>query len=208
MYVNLLPQRFICRLALRRQARRWGIAVALALVICGGVIAVEYVSLLESRRAQAVTAFRSKELHAVQANTERMLAEAKTIASAIAELNKSRTDDRTLALLGIASASTQKLSGKVLLRSLTTQMATPAATPAAPPVSPGGPAKKSAPNAPETVPEHDLVLEGNADDAAAIASFIEFLRETGVFTRVDLTATSEAAGMSGAQRQFRVDCKF
>jgi hypothetical protein len=55
---------------------------------------------------------------------------------------------------------------------------------------------------------NDFLLEGNADDAAAIAAFIEVLRETGVFTKVDLTATNESPGGNAAARHFRVECKF
>lgn len=209
MYVNLLPPTFIRELALRRQAWRWGWAVALTLLICGGVVGVQYGGVVSARRSQAASAFRSRELHAVKADTKRFVVEGKTIEAAIADLKKARMEDRTLALLGIASTCAKKIgaeksSGKVHLRSLTTQMASLAAAP----VLPGPPGKKPASSGAILQAENDLVFEGNADDAAAIASFIESLRETGVFTRVDLTATSEASGSNAAERQFRVDCKF
>lgn len=207
MYVNLLPPKFIRGLTLRRQAWRWGMGVTLTLVVSGGFVAAQYYGVVAMRHARSVTAFRSKDLYAVKADAERLASEGKAIEAEIAAIEKARPEDRTLALLGIAATSAKKLTGTVHLKNLTTQMA-PATTasPGTPP--PGGPGKKPMAAAAGVQASNDLVLEGTAEDAAAIAGFIEVLRETGVFTRVDLTATNEAAGATGAARQFRVDCKF
>jgi hypothetical protein len=207
MNVNLLPEAFIRRLLLRRQVSRWGFAVGLSIVVCGGVIAAQYRAIIEARQAQSASAFRSQDLHALKTETQRLSAEATTTESAIAALAKARPEDRTLALMGITSTSAKKLDGKVHLKNVTTQIASALA--ATPNSLPGGaPAKKpvSGPVVGQTL--SDLSLEGNADDAASISRFIEALRDTGVFIRVDLTATNEASGGNGAARQFRVDCKF
>ena len=126
------------------------------------------------------------------ADTQRLLAEAKTIESKISALEKSRPEDRTLALLGIASTSARKLEGKVHLKNVTTQMAwvVPTAQQSGPPS--GQPGNKPASPAVGRQTPNDVFLEGNAEDAAAIAHFVE-LRGSGVFTSVELTATSETS---------------
>ncbi|HEY2413100.1 MAG TPA: PilN domain-containing protein [Pirellulaceae bacterium] len=208
MHVNLLPQPFLRRLALRRQAWRWGAVVVSTAIVSGGFIAAQYSALAASRRAQSASAIRSKDLHALKADTERLLAEGKTIESAIASIQKAQPEDRTLTLLGIASTSAKKLNGKVHLKNIATQIA-PVATvqQAAAPV-PGAPGMKSAAPGSTVQTPNDFSLDGTAEDAAAISNFIEALRETGVFAKVDLTATNEASGSTGAQRHFRIDCKF
>jgi hypothetical protein len=208
MHVNLLPQTFLRRLALRRQAWRWGVIVASTAFVSGGFIAAQYSALVAARRAQSVSAVRSKDLHALKADTERLAAEGKTIESAISSIQKAQPEDRTLALLGIASTSAKKLNDKVHLKNIVTLIA-PVATvqQSAAPVL-GAPGR--APAAPGSTVQtpNDFSLEGTAEDAAAISSFIETLRDTGVFAKVDLTATNEAASSTGAQRHFRIDCKF
>src|SRR5436305_2562509 len=127
MHVNLLPQTFLRRLALRRQAWRWGVIVASTAFLSGRIMAAQYSALVAARRAQSVSAVRSKDLHALKADTERLAAEGKTIESAISSIQKAQPENRTLALLGIASTSAKKLSGKVHLKTMVTQMA-PVAT--------------------------------------------------------------------------------
>jgi hypothetical protein len=208
MHVNLLPQTFLHRLALRRQTWRWGFVVASTAIVSGGLIAAQFNSVRAARRAQSVTAVRSQELHALKADTERVVTEAKTIESAISAIQKAQPEDRTLALLGIASTSAKKLNGKVHLKNVATQIApVVAAQQAAAPAS-GTPGKQPAATTSAAQSPNDFWLEGTADDAAVISNFIEILREAGVFAKVDLTATNEASGATGAQRHFRIDCKF
>jgi hypothetical protein len=208
MYVNLLPQTFLRRLALRRQAWRWSAVVASTVVLSGGFIAAQYHALAAARLAQSVTAGRSKNLHAMKADTERLIAEGKSIESAITSILKSQPEERTLALLGIASTSAKKFSGKVHLKSVTTQIASVAAAPQPASSVSGLAVKKSDATGATGQTRNDFSLEGTAEDATAISSLIEALRETGVFAKVDLTATNEASGSNGAQRHFRIDCKF
>jgi hypothetical protein len=160
------------------------------------------------RQAQAATALRSKDLHALKAKTAQTLEEAKTIEASIALLRESQPDDRTLSLLGIAAMSAKNLDGKVHLKSVTTQMAPVTAVkhPALPAAGVAG--NKAVTTSPKERAPSDFTLEGTAADAAAIAAFIETLRGTTVFTKVDLAAISETAGSTGAARQFRIDCKF
>jgi hypothetical protein len=209
MYVNLLPDAFLRRLALRRHMWRWGLALTAALLISGSFIGVEYGAVVTARKAQSVTAFRSRDLHAVKSDTERLVLQARQIESTIATLKNARPEDRTLALLAITSTSSKKLDGKVHLKQLTTQMAAATSAPQNAPPIPGPPGKRptTATTGNESAP-NDFLLEGSADDAAAISAFIEAIRETGVFTRVDLTATNEATGANAAARHFRVECKF
>ena len=208
MYVNLLPAPFILRLALRRQAVNWGLATGMVVVLCGGWMATQYRGIVAARQSQSASAFRSKDLRAVTADTTRLLAEAKTIESKISVLEKARPQDRTLTLLGIASTSAGKLEGKVHLKNVAMQMASMVAVAQQAPPAAGQPGSKPAPPVAGNQTPNDLILEGNAEDAAAIARFVEALRETGIFARVELTATNESSGASGAARQFRVDCKF
>lgn len=208
MYVNLLPDTFLRRLMLRRQASRWGLTALLTLVVTGGFVAAKYCGVASARKRQSMTALRSKDLHAIKADTGRLLEDAKTIESSIESLKQAQPEDRTLALLGIASRTAKKLDGKVHLKQLTTQRA-PVNTPSQnSPQNPVQPGKKPAPAAAAIHAPNDFLLEGDADDATAIAVFIEALRETGLFARVDLTATNEATGGNTAARHFRVDCKF
>src|SRR5262249_43934517 len=90
MHVNLLPQPFLRQLVLRRQVRRWGIAIACALVVSSGFVAIQYCSVSSARHAQAATAVRSKDLHAVKAKTAQLLTEAKTIETSIDALHQSQ----------------------------------------------------------------------------------------------------------------------
>jgi hypothetical protein len=208
MHVNLLPQTFLRRLALRRQAWRWGVIVASTAVVVGGFIAAQYSALAAARRAQLASAVRSKDLHVLKAETERLAAEGKTIESAISSIQKAQPENRTLALLGIASTSAKKLNGKVHLKTIVTQIAPVATVPQAAAPVPGAAGKAPATPGPTVQTPNDFSLEGTAEDAAAISSFIETLRETGVFAKVDLTATNEATSSTGAQRHFRIDCRF
>jgi hypothetical protein len=208
MHVNLLPQPFRRRLAFRRQAWRWGIITILTFAVCAVFVATRYYSVASARKSQAATAIRSKDLHALKAKTAHVSEEARKIETSITLLRESQPEDRTLVLVGIAAASAKHLDDKVHLKSLTTQMA-PVITvkqAAAPAVGAAG-NKAAVASSKERTPG-DFALEGTAEDAAAIAAFIETLRATTVFAKVDLTATNEAAGSTGAARQFRVDCKF
>jgi hypothetical protein len=208
MHVNLLPQPLRRRLAVRRQVWRWGIAIIFALAVGSGFVATQYYSVCSARHAKSVTTVRSKGLHTVRTETAQLLTEAKTIETSIASLRQSQPEDRTLALLGIAATSAKTLDGKIHLKSLATQMAPVTMTKQAAAPIPGAAGNKTvAASSKERTPS-DFVLEGTADDATAIATFIEALRGTTVFAKVDLTATNEAASSSGAARHFRVDCKF
>ncbi len=208
MYLNLLPEMFLRRLALRRQFWRWGVIVAATAIVCGGFVAAQFSAVTAARRAQSVTSFRSKDLHALKVDTERLVAEGKTIESAISAIQKSQPEDRTLTLLGIASTTAKKLSGKVHLKNVSTQIAPAATTQQTSAVAPGTTGKTPAATSSVTQAPNGFSLEGTAEDATAISSFIEVLRETGVFAKVDLTATNEASGTNASQRHFRIDCKF
>ena len=207
MYVNLLPMSFLRRLTIRRQAWNWGICVAVTSLLCIVVVAAQYFAVLATQQLQFLTALQSQELHAVQADTQRISSELASLDAVISSLKKTRPDDRTLALLGIASTSAKKATGKVQLKQLMTQTA-PTVKSASLPPTPGPPSRNVAESVAPRRAANDFVLEGVADSAAAIASFVDALREAKVFTRVDLTATSETATSGGPTRQFRIDCKF
>jgi hypothetical protein len=208
MHVNLLPQTFLRRLALRRQAFRWGVIVASTVLVGSGFIAAQYSALAAARRAQSDTAIRSKDLHALKTDTEHLVAEAKAIESAITSIQKTQPEDRTLTLLGIASTTAKKLNGKVHLKNVATQIAPVTTMQQASAAVPSAPANKPGSTSSTALTPNDFSLEGTAEDAAAISNFIEALRETGVFAKIDLTATNEANSSTGAQRHFRIDCKF
>jgi hypothetical protein len=208
MHVNLLPQPFRRRLALRRQAGRWAVFIVVALAIGSGFVAKRYHSVCAAHHAQAGTAARSKDLHALKAKTARMLDEANNVEASIALLRESQPEDRTLALLGIAATSAKTLDGKVHLKCLTTQLAPVVGAKQGAPPARGAAGKTTAVVSAKEQSLSDFVLEGTAEDAAAIATFIEVLRGATVFTKVDLTATNEAGSATGAARQFRLDCKF
>lgn len=53
-----------------------------------------------------------------------------------------------------------------------------------------------------------LTLEGVGLDNVSVATFVEALRDTGAFLKVELKSTVRAGGESGAMRQFVVSCEY
>lgn len=208
MHVNLLPASAVCRMTLRRLAWRWSLAAAFIFSAAGAILGVQYAAVVQARQAQAVTAFKSQSLHAIETQIERLTKETKSIEETVAAWKGARPEDRTLALLGIAATSSKQLNGKLHLKQLMTQI-TASSIPGSAPLPPAaGSASQAAPAPAPGQSANDFVLEGIADDSAVIADFVAALKETGVFSRVDLTASTEAATATQTTRQFRLDCKF
>jgi hypothetical protein len=53
-----------------------------------------------------------------------------------------------------------------------------------------------------------LTLEGVGLDNVSVATFVEALRDTGAFLKVELKSTIRAGNDSGAMRQFVVSCEY
>lgn len=207
MFVNLLPSTYIRHLTYRRQAWKWGAAIGVAVVSSAAVIGGQYLVVQSARSNQAKTALQSKDLHQIQTETDRTKRLCQALQSTISTLQAARPEDHTLALLGIASTSARKSAGKIQLKQLSVQIS--AAGGNVQPISPVAvPGAKPAAPATSSAATSDLLLDGVAEDAAAIANFVESLRGAGAFGRVDLTATSESATATGTMRQFRVVCQF
>jgi hypothetical protein len=68
--------------------------------------------------------------------------------------------------------------------------------------------RRSAPAAGEATARSLLTLEGTGLDNLAVATFVEALRDTGAFLRVELKSTVRAGNEIGAMRQFVVTCEY
>jgi hypothetical protein len=200
-HLNLLPIGFLRARLVRRRLALWS-PVWAAIAALG---AVNWWSSYTQCDA-AARALEARERR--YAPVQRMLAEISATRTRIEELNNRETmlgelsEPRPpLSGLALVGGGVAECQGRVRVNRFFLERRAGAAAPVG---------KRSVPVAqePASAGRSMLTLEGTGVDNVAVATFVEALRETEAFTRVELKSTNRSGEDAGAVRQFVVTCEY
>ena len=203
---NLLPESVVRRRFLTSRLKRWATIwlVVFVSTICVCVSQLQMLSALE--RTAAELEAKSYPLRKIAAEQQQMAKEVEAIRERESWLTDSDSS-QTLQLLGIISSATEKNNGQVSVRTLNVMsFDRPVVTADSPTETKSG----------QRVPKEDVVLEqrkqldlnGIAVNDLAVASFVAFLRESGVFESVELKSSVSQNFNKHETRGYEVTCIY
>ena len=205
MFINLLPAntrlKIQFRSMLRRFARIWCLA-GIGAVACGLAQAWQY---WHTAQTLAALEARCQPLYGLQEQIQKDHQQLKKLEAQRDTLTHLQPPDHFMDLLGVLVQTTRAELGRLHIQRMTLQAAQNAA-PVAGKSSSRTTASAPAPTAGSTT--SIVSLNGQADDDAALARFVSTLRETSVFTRVDLKSSSQVSGGTGTARQYQLECRY
>ena len=203
MHINLLPQPLLWQVMLRIRVRQWvaawGAVAALALAI--GVF--EYFQLSAQRQRLVEAESRCLSLRHVESESNALGERLVALRGQSVLLAALQPEQRGVALLGIVANSAKQTGGRLQLQRLSFQAVEPASKTKTPEAGSASPAGQSA-----AVELSALQIQGAAVDDRAVAQFVEGLRRTSAFERVELKSSSALRTPGGSGRQFQVECRF
>jgi Tfp pilus assembly protein PilN len=202
MFINLLPPntqlKIRFRSMFRRFARMWALA-GFGALICAAVQAREC---WHAHRRLAALEARCEPLYTLQQQIQKDRRQLDLQQARYNMLSQLQPADHFIDLLGVLVDAMRAEVGKVHVQRLAVQsgqLGTTAASKA--------PVRGAQPAAGATATS-TLSLNGQAEDDASLAQFVAALRETGVFERVELKASSQVAGVGKVARQYQLECRF
>jgi len=198
-HLNLLPIGYLRARLIRRRLVVW-VPIWSALILLG---AANWWSSYSSCDAAA----RAREARERQYQpVRRMMTQVKNLKRQIEELNNRETmlDDLAephppLTALGIVGQSAAQCEGRVRVNHMVLQRTKSPAQPALRQVAPAG--------APTDGPS-GITLDGAGLDNQSIAAFVEALKSSGAFVRVELNSTVRIGDDVNAMRTFVVTCEY
>jgi len=194
-YLNLMPQGLQRRELIRARVRQWSIVWVVA-----GALAVTVGSIQWTRLGSARS--RVLGLQKEYAPVETLQKDNTSIRSQIEELQQREkitleiADERpVLTLLGSVSRAARECEGNVCVQKLSLKPARAA----------GGSRRL---NSAETDVQRRLTLNGLGVDNLSVARFVAALRDTGVFSQVDLKSTEATTVNTVQARTYHLECTF
>lgn len=200
MHINLLPSAFRRQLLIRRCLTRWRPVWLACFAVSAVYIAASYRTLAKTKTELAVVESQCQPIRLVMAEAGSYDRELKQVQASKSELLALAPKSRALPIVAVVSQAAQSLAGQLQLRRLSFQHAIEA---------PQTPDPKAVGNADKRrIEKGRLSLEALATSDAAVASFIEALRNTKVIHHVELKSSAEASIGGQAGRKFEVYCHF
>jgi len=215
-FVNLLPFEYRQRRLVHRRMVQWCVLWGLCVLVVAAACWAKrfhYRSIVRNQEAAERSYLPLAELAVESQKLRKELAELRAKGTVLGQLHDQRP---LLSLLALCSRSAEACGGRLVVRSLhferrsaasggSTRLA--AATP-----------RRNGPRAGErkaagTAPRDDnawgvVVVEGEALDNLAVATFVVQLRDSGMFRRVELKSTQGAATATGTVRKYVVECQI
>ncbi len=224
-FANLLPFEYRQRQLLRRRIRQWCMLWGLcALVIAGAWWAkrLHYRIMLRNRQAAERSFLPLAELAQESQALRNELAELRAKGTILGQLHDQRP---LLSLLGLAGRSAQECRGRLVVRKMRferhelgspggsaragrAQRGPAAAGQSQRPGERAGPLVAGHSAGASAAPWGTVVIEGEALDNLAVATFVVQLRDSGMFRRVELKSTQGATTPTGSLRIYVVECQI
>ncbi len=196
MFINLLPQKLVIKMLVRRRLRQWALVWA-SLLIAGLVVMASNYRDVQQRQLQLdVLTTQVQPLEQLQVHTAGMNSRLNVLQKEVEVLEAICVPDRSLALLAILGDAAKSSEGKVQIERMN--------------LSSNGnrqvAQKKGAASIPASL--SSVSLQGIADGDRGLASFIERLRRSNVFHQVELKSSLLYQVEETHGRQFQIECKF
>ncbi|GAA5507633.1 PilN domain-containing protein [Novipirellula caenicola] len=196
MFINLLPEKLVIKMLVRRRLRQWALVWA-ALLIAGIVVmAGNYREVQQSQLQLDALTSEIQPLQQLQAQTASLDSRLNVLQREVEVLESICVPDRSLALLAVLGNAAKSSRGKVQIERM--HLSSSANREAA---------KKST----ATTPPGYLCtvsLQGVTDGDQSLASFVESLRNSQVFHQVELKSSLMYQIDETHGRQFQIECKF
>ncbi len=196
MFINLLPQKLVIKMLIRRRLRQWALIWAALLIAGLLVMSANYRSLKQCQVQLDSYRQRVRPLASLQLQTSDIEKRLKTLHREVEVLETISAPDRSLALLAILGNAAKSPQYKVQIERM----------------SLASTVNRVATQKPPTEPSHAMLssvsLQGIADGDFGLANFVQSLRESNVFSQVELKSSLQYQRENLTGRQFQVECKF
>jgi hypothetical protein len=199
MRINLLTADLRRKIEARRIMRMWAVLWTLCTLAAGGAFGWQ---LLHWREAQTRVAglecqceplyVLQKKLHAAQERLTKTAAERD-------QLLKLQPVDNVLNVFAALAHSARSQEGTVQVQRFSLLTSIPV---------PGGAARSKTSDADAAKATSTCSLQGVAFDDAILAQFVAGLRESSVFSGVELKSSSQLAGEGATRRQYQIECRL
>ncbi|EMI21469.1 secreted protein [Rhodopirellula maiorica SM1] len=196
MFINLLPEKLVIKMLVRRRLRQWALVWA-ALLIAGIVVmAGNYRDVQHSQLQLDVLANQIQPLQQLQVQTASLDSRLDVLQQEVDVLESICIPDRSLALLAILGEAAKSSSGKVQIERMQ--------------LSSNRNRENSKRAAAASLPTYlcSISLQGVTDGDQSLASFVESLRKSNVFHLVELKSSLMYQIDETHGRQFQIECKF
>jgi hypothetical protein len=167
-------------------------------VVSAIVVGKAAFDLFQARSELAALVDRGEPIRRIQAEMAAHERQRSQLQQEIATMRAIQTPDRALTMLGLFGAAARSAQGVQLQR---LAILTPARIAAQPPSS----AATAAPSAAELA---TVTLQGMVSGDDTLAQFIDSLRATEVFQRVELNSLGPSGTAPGTGRPFQLECRF
>ncbi|MEO2013257.1 MAG: hypothetical protein ABGZ53_02700 [Fuerstiella sp.] len=203
---NLLPMSIVHRRCLTFRLKRWAAVWLVVLFATVFVSLSQLQTLSELECTAAKLAAKSGPLRAIAAEQQQMAQEVEVIKERESWLTDSDSS-QTLQLLGIISSAAQKNKGRISVQTLSVMSFD---RPVVTPESGTRTNTRSRGSNEEEVLEQKMQLDlnGIAVNDLAVASFVAFLRESGVFESVELKSSIGQIFNHHETRGYEVTCVY
>ena len=196
MFINLLPEKLVIQMLVRRRLRQWALVWA-ALLIAGIVVmAGNYRDVQQSQLQLDALTSEIHPLQQLQVQTASLDSQLDVLQQEVDVLEHICVPDRSLALLAILGKATKSSDGKVQIERM--HLSSNASRQIS---------KKSR-SAATPADLSSLSLQGVTDGDKSLASFVESLRNSNVFHQVELRSSLMYQIDETHGRQFQIECKF
>ncbi len=198
-YSNLLTWRFRLQLMIRRRLTQWAFVWIATLLICFGWWQVSLKALQFESDRVALMETRYSPVIQKQAEIQRIRRELDDLNSHQSLLVQLDDEPIPYHLLALVSMQVQQRDGAVRIESF--KLTQPDGAVAASQASAGKPA---APNTAHST----MTLQGMAADNLAVSLFVAGLRDSGVFSAVDLKSSTGARVENTRAHNFTIECQL
>ena len=203
MHVDLLPSNIRVKVQVRTAIRRWARTWAILVAVVGVYCCIPLTTLITARNAQTEIAARSEPLNEIEAeiiDTRRLVAR---LTNEKRELEKLNGVDHTLDLLNVLVQAAKTSNGHIQLQKLGISIAKSKT-----PVTPSRRGAPTPPVAASSDAESSISLQGVAEGDSTLSTFVDSLRKSNVFKRVDLRSTSQIQSGYLTLQQYQLECRL
>ncbi len=196
MHINLLPRKLVIGMLLRRRLRQWAVAWAMVLTIGLLVLASHYRSIRRSQKELDTLAKRVNPLEQLQMQTVGFDSQQAVLQREIGVLESICVPDRSLVLLTILGRAAKWPDRRIQIEKLSLVSTE----------NEQSIEKKFEATSLKRI--SNVSLQGIADGDVGLASYVERLRDSNVFSQVELKSSLQYRADDSLGRQFQIECKF
>jgi Tfp pilus assembly protein PilN len=203
MHVDLLPSSIRNKVQLRAALRRWSRTWAVLVAVCIAYCCIPTTALITARHSQEEIASRCEPLKLTESEIATLQGLLASLTTEKRELEKLKSVDHTLDLLNVLVQAAKSSGGQIQLQKLGITI-----TKAKTENGASRRDKASSQTGQATDAESSISLHGVADGESALSQFVESLRQSNVFNRVDLRSTSQFQSGDLKLQQYQLDCRL